>query len=336
MSTLDTFRTGAPTVVRTTREALTAVLATELERPDTFLLGETVRGIGAAGVTAGLFDQFGPEKVIETPVSENAIVGSALGLAIAGMRPVVEIYSADFLLVVANEIMNDIAKWRHQQRHPDHLPITIRACMGATGGLGPEHSQSMEPFLHHAPGLVVVTPGTPTDAAGLLRSAIRSPEPVVFLEHRRIYDLTGDIPADPDYIVPIGTADVARPGRDVTIVAWGWMRHEALRAADELAAEGIEAEVIDPRTISPFDWPTVLGSVERTGHLLVVEEVPITGSVAAEVLARACEGKDRPPRCARLAMPDEIHPYSASMEAAMLPGSESIVPAVKRLIGHRS
>jgi acetoin:2,6-dichlorophenolindophenol oxidoreductase subunit beta len=336
MTVLDTSRIDAQTVVRSGRQALTAVLATELERSDTFLMGETVRGNGAGGVTPGLFERFGPDKVIETPVSENAIVGSALGLAIGGMRPIVEIYSADFLLVVANEIMNDIAKWRHQQQSPEHLPITIRACMGATGGLGPEHSQSMEPFLYHAPGLVVVVPGTPRDAAGLLRSAIRSPEPVVFLEHRRVYELTGEVPTDPDYVVPLGVADIVRPGRDVTIVAWGWMRHEALRAADQLAASGVEAEVIDPRTISPFDWPTVLESVERTGHLLVVEEAPVTGSVGAEILARACEGKDQPPRCARVAMPDAIHPYSASMEAGMLPDSTTVVSAVTRLIGQRS
>jgi pyruvate/2-oxoglutarate/acetoin dehydrogenase E1 component len=281
----------------TARDALTAVLASELAAsPETMFLGETVRGIGAAGVAAGLYDRFGPEQVVETPVSENAIFGAVLGLAIAGLRPVVEIYSADFLLAVANEVINDIAKWRHQQTRPEQLSITIRGCMGANGGLGPEHSQSMEPYLHHAPGLIIVVPGTPADCAGLLRAAIRSPDPVVVLEHRKVYGLEGEVPQDPDFVVGIGEAEIVRSGEDLTIVAWGWMRHEAELAADELARHGISAELIDPRTIRPMDWETILRSARKTGRLLVAEEAQITGSVGAEILARVTESQ----RCAAL------------------------------------
>jgi len=321
------------TTLMTSRQALTGVLADELAASrDTIFLGETVRGLGAAGVASGLYDRFGPEQVIETPVSENAIFGAVLGLAIAGMRPIVEIYSADFLLAVANEVMNDIAKWRHQQTRPEQLAITIRGCMGAHGGLGPEHSQSMEPYLHHAPGLTIVVPGTPADCAGLLRAAIRSNGPVIVLEHRRVYELEGDVPQDPDFVVEIGEAEIVRSGSDMTIVAWGWMRHEAELAADELVRRGISAELIDPRTIRPMDWDAIRHSVGKTGRLLVVEESPITGSVAAEIITRVVEDAGHPfPRVARVVMADVIHPYSAAMEAEILPGADDIVAAATRL-----
>jgi pyruvate dehydrogenase E1 component beta subunit len=331
--------THAETARLTARDALTGVLATELRASkETLLLGETIRYIGASGVTRGLFDEFGPEQVIETPVSENALLGAALGLALAGFRPIIEIYCADFLLAVANEVMNDIPKWRQQQARGGGMPITIRGPMGSDdrGGLGPEHSQSMEPFLHHAPGLVVVTPGTPRDAAGLLRAAIRSPEPVVFLEDRKLYPQEGEVPTDPDFTIPLGVAEVVREGADVTLVAWGGMRREAEAAADVLERRGIAAEVLDPRTISPMDWDAVLASVERTGRLLVAEEAPITGSVGAEILARVAEaGLDRAPAMARVAMDDVISPYSASMEAEILPRRDDIVAAAVRLCERR-
>lgn len=322
-----------PVETLTTRAALTAVLRSELERSDrTLLLGETIRHVGAAGVTRGLYEAFGPSQVLETPVSEHAIVGAALGLALRGYRPIVEIYSADFLLVVANEVLSDIPKWRQQQARRGPLPIVVRGCMGANGGLGPEHSQSMEPYLHHAPGLTVVTPGTPADAAGLLRASIRSPDPVVFLEHRRVYELEGAVPVDPDYTVPLGQADVVTEGDDLTLVAWGWMRHEAQRAVRVLRAEGIGAELIDPRTIRPMDWATVERSARRTGRLLVAEEAPITGSVAAEIVTRVCEVATTPIRARRVAMPDAIHPYSASMEASLLPTAGQIADAARELV----
>lgn len=317
----------------TARRALTAAIAGELRRsPETVFLGETVRGPGAAGVAEGLYDEFGPSQVIETPVSENGIFGAVLGLALAGMRPIVEIYSADFLLAVANEVVNDIAKWRHQQTRPEALPVTIRGCMGANGGLGPEHSQCIEAYFHHAPGLTIVAPGTPVDAAGLLRSAIRSPEPVIVLEHRKLYDVEGDVPDDPDYEVPLGVGTVVREGSDLTLVAWAWMRQEAERAAEELAADGISAEIIDPRTVRPMDWQLIHDSARKTGRLLVAEEAPLTGSVGAEVVARVAESAPGI-RCARVAMPDVIHPYSAAMESEILPDAAAIAQRARDLCG---
>ena len=317
----------------TGRQAIGKVLAEEMARDRrTVLLGETIRDIGATGAAAGLYERFGPKQVIETPVSENGFFGAALGLALAGFRPIVEIYSVDFSLAVANEIISDFPKWRQQQARPGGLPITVRGWMGATAGLGPEHSQCMEAYYHHAPGLTVVVPGTPADFAGLLRAAIRSPEPVFLMEHRRIYDMTGEVPDDPDFVVPIGHGEVVRNGDDVTLVAWGWMRHVADAAAQTLAAEGISAAVIDPRTIKPMDFDLIARSVARTGRLVVAEEAPITGSIGAEILARIVESSSSHVRATRVAMPDMIHPYSASMERKIMPDAEAVVAAVRALV----
>ncbi len=319
--------------ILTTRAALNAVLRSELKRHrETVFLGETTRDGGAAGVGIGLYEQFGPDQVIETPVSENGFFGAALGLALAGFRPIVECYSADFLLVVANEIINDFPKWRQQQARPGALPITVRGCMGANRGLGPEHSQCMESYLHHAPGLTVVVPGSPADAAGLLRAAIQSPEPTVFLEHRRLYDVVGEVPEDEDFVLPLGKGYVVRRGRDVTVVAWAWMRQEAELAATTLEAEGISIEIIDPRTISPMDFDLIKSSVQRTGILVVAEEAPLTGSVGAEILARVMESsRDGKYRATRVAMPNAIHPYSSTMEREILPDAKAICDAVREL-----
>lgn len=190
----------------------------------------------------------------------------------------------------------------------------------------------MEPYLHHAPGLTVVTPGTASDAAGLLRSSLRCGEPVVFLEHRRVYDVVGDVPADPDFVVPLGTAEVVTEGNELTIVAWGWMRQEAEAATRELQGDGVSVCLIDPRTIRPFDWEAVIRSVAETGRLLVVEESPITGSVAGELVARVAESSGRAVRFNRHCMPDVIHPYSATLEGPLLPSRESILAASHQLL----
>lgn len=319
----------------TGREALNRVLASELAADRrAVVLGETVRLAGSSGVLRGLYGRFGPSQVIETPVSENGIFGVALGLALAGFRPIVEIYSADFLLAVANEIIGDISKWRQQHARPGPLPIVIRGCMGPNekGGLGPEHSQSMEPYFHHAPGLTIVTPGTARDMAGLLRASLRSPDPVLFLEHRRVYELSGEVPDDENFAIELGRAEVIREGKDVTVVAWGWMRSEAKVAASVLEGEGISVELIDPRTIAPMDHETIVRSVAGTGRLIVAEEANLTGGVGAEIVARAVENVARPIRVARIAMPDMIHPYSASMERVIVPNASTIAEVVRRLV----
>ena len=321
-------------IIESGRDALNRALADEMERdPSVIVMGETVRHVGASGVTRGLFDRFGRQRVLETPVSENAIFGAALGLALQGFRPVVEIYSADFLLAVANELINDIAKWRQQQAIVGPLPITIRGCMGANGGLGPEHSQSMEPYFHHAPGLTVVTPGASVDMPGLLRASIRSDDPVIFLEHRRLYDMPAEV-RDSEEVLGLGQAAVVTPGSDVTVVAWGWMRQLAEQASAELGDSGIEVELIDPRTIRPLDITTIANSVSKTSRLVVVEESPRTGSVAAEIMARVWEALPGRSdlRMTRVVMPDVIHPYSAALERHILPTWQDVVAAVNSVL----
>ena len=316
-----------------TRDAINAVLASELKRDrHTVYLGETIRDIGATGASKGLYKAFGPKQVIETPVSEHGFVGAALGLALSGFRPIVEIYSADFLFVVANEIISDIAKWRQQQARSGGLPITIRGWMGANHGLGPDHSQSMESFFHHAPGLTIVCPGTPGDMAGLLRAAIRSDEPVLVLEHRRIYDLVGPVSSDSNFMLDIGRSERIREGADVTLVAWAWMRHVAMEAADLLARDSISVEVIDPKTIKPFDYAPIAESALKTGRLVVAEEAPMTGNVGAEIVARISELVDRPLKVSRVAMPDVIHPYSAKMENEILPNVSTVCTTIRKLM----
>jgi pyruvate/2-oxoglutarate/acetoin dehydrogenase E1 component len=316
-----------------TRDAINAVLASELRRDrHTIYLGETIRDIGATGASKGLYDAFGPRQVIETPVSENGFVGAALGLALSGFRPIVEIYSADFTLAVANEIISDIAKWRQQQARTGGLPITIRGWMGSTLGLGPDHSQSMESYFHHAPGLIILCPGTPADMSGLLRAAIRCDEPVLVFEHRGIYELVGPVPDDPDFTIEIGRGERIREGTDITIVAWAWMRHLAMKASEELARESISVEIIDPRTIKPLDFDLITSSVQKTGRLMVVEEAPLTGNVGAEIVARVVEMVDRPLKVARVAMPDVIHPYSARMEKEILPDLHTVCTTARKLL----
>jgi pyruvate/2-oxoglutarate/acetoin dehydrogenase E1 component len=328
------------TTTLTGHEALNRVLACELAADRRVLvLGETVRlGGSTRTVLRGLYDRFGPTQVIETPVSENGIFGVALGLALAGYRPIIEIYTADFLLVVANEIMGDMAKWRQQQALPGPLPIVIRGCTGPSmaGALGSEHSQAMEGFFHHEPGLVIVTPGTPRDMAGLLRASLRSRDPVIFLEHRRIYPMSGEVPDEDSFVVPLGSAEIVHPGEDITLVAWSWMRTEAENAVKTLDEEGISVELIDPRTIRPMDHTTIARSVARTGRLLVVEEGTRTGGVAAEVLVCAVENTAKPLRIARITTPDVILPYSAALELPLYPNARTIADAARRMVSGES
>jgi acetoin:2,6-dichlorophenolindophenol oxidoreductase subunit beta len=321
-------------------EAIARVLAAELAADRrVVVMGETVRQAGASKVLlSGFYDRFGPKQIIETPVSENGIFGAALGLAFAGYRPIVEIYTADFLLVVANEIIGDMCKWRQQQARPGGLPIVIRGCMGpnAAGGLGPEHSQSMEAFFHHAPGLVIVSPGTPRDLAGLMRASLRSPDPVIFLEHRRLYQAVGEVPDEESFVVELGRAEVVREGTDLTLVAWSWMRTEAERAVEVLAAEGISVELIDPKTILPMDHAAIARSVARTGRLLVAEESTRTGGIGAEIIARAAESATCPIRVARVTTPDAILPYSAVLESQLIPNANTIVDAVRSMVASKN
>jgi len=316
-------------------EAIREALAEEMRRdPAVILYGEDVAGFGGIfGVLAGLREEFG-ERVFDTPISENAIVGSAVGAAMRGMRPVAELQFADFILCAADEVFLKAGAWRYAHDGAVKLPLVIRTASGGMG-FGPEHSQCPEAYVMHTPGLRLAVPSTPADAKGLLKTAIRSDDPVVFLEHKLLYWTQGEVPAGGDVLVPFGTARVRRSGDALTIVAWQEMLRRALVAADQLSKDGIEVEIVDPVTLNPFDVETLLASVRKTGGCLVVEEGYRTLGVGAEIGALLMEHAfgdlDKPLR--RLAIPDVPIPTAVHLVDSLLPGVNDIVAATRELIG---
>jgi len=315
------------------REALREEMAAD---PRVFLLGEDIGAYGGVyKATEGLVAEFGPDRVIDTPIAENAIIGAATGAALAGMRPVAEIQFADFLACGFDPLVNMTSTIHY--RWGQSVPLVVRAPAGATwASAGPFHSQSPEAWFAQIPGLKVVVPATPADAKGLLKAAIRDPNPVIVLEQKYLYRrLSGEVP-EGDHVVEIGKAAVARPGRDASIVAWGAMAHKALEAAGALAAEGIEAEVVDLRTIVPWDRDAVLASVARTGRLLVAYEAHRTAGFGAEVAATVAEEgfADLDAPIARLAGLDTPIPAHPVLEAEYLPDEHKIAAAVRALVAY--
>jgi 2-oxoisovalerate dehydrogenase E1 component beta subunit len=314
-------------------EAIRAGLGEEMARDDrVFVIGEDVGTYGGAfKVTDGLLDRFGRERVIDTPISETAIIGAAIGAAYAGMRPVAEMQFIDFLACGFNIFTNFAARSRY--RCGAGVPLVVRGpCGGGVGG-GPFHSANPEASYLNTPGLKIVEPSTAYDAKGLIKAAIRDDDPVLFLEHKFLYRrIKDDVPAD-DYIVPLGKAAVRRSGSDLSIITFGAMTHVALEAAGQLAASGIEAEVIDLRTLAPLDKDTVLASVAKTSRALVLHEAPRTGGIGGEIAAtiaeEAFEYLDAP--VTRLASLDTSVPYSPPLEAAFLPDATRVVEAARRL-----
>lgn len=312
------------------REAVRQALDEELERdPRVVFFGEDVAAAGGVfAVTPGLLERHGPERVFDTPISELALAGAAFGSAVCGLRPVIEIMFADFLPLVMDSLVNQATKYWYLSNEQASVPLVIRSACGAGGRFGAIHSQMPIAWLLGVPGLKIACPATPHDARGLLKAAIRDDNPVLFLEHKRLYSLKGEVSDDP---VPLGKAAVRREGEDVTIVTVMKGVHDALEAAEALARRGIEATVIDLRTLRPLDTEAVLRSVERTGRLLVVEEGPLTGGWAGEVLARVTEQALGYLDLAwRLATPDHPIPYSPPLEDAFLPGAQAIVDSVLR------
>jgi pyruvate/2-oxoglutarate/acetoin dehydrogenase E1 component len=304
-------------------EAIRSALREEMQRDErVFLLGEDIgRYGGAFGVTFGLLDEFGPERVRETPISEATIVGAALGASLLDMRPVAEIMFMDFVLLAMDQLVNQAAKARFMFGGKASVPMVVRMAGGSGTGAAAQHSQALESLLAHVPGLKVVMPSAPADAKGLLLSAIRDPDPVCFVEHKLLYKTKGEVP-DGEYTIPIGAADIKRPGRDLTVVAGNIMVPRTLAAAERVAGEGIEVEVIDPRTLRPLDVDTIVRSVRRTGRLLVVHEACRTGGWAGEVIASVAESEafaylDAPLR--RLAGADIPIPYNRLLERAAVP-----------------
>lgn len=314
--------------------AIQEALREEMRRDErVFLMGEDLRQ-AVFGVTTPLFDEFGPERVRNTPISESAIVGCALGAAMTGMRPVVEIMFEDFLLVCADAILNQVAKQRYMTGGQATIPLVIRVPGGCGLSAGGQHSQSLEATFIHYPGLKVACPSTPTDMKGLLKRAIRDPNPVLFFEHKALYYEGGEVP-EGEYLIPFGVADVKRVGTDVTVVAILGSVPVALRAAEDLAAEGVSVEVVDPRTLVPLDEETILASVRKTHRLVVVEEGPLTGGIGAEIAARvaerAVEYLDAP--IVRVAAPDVVIPFTPALESLVPPDEGRIAAAVRRVLG---
>jgi acetoin:2,6-dichlorophenolindophenol oxidoreductase subunit beta len=328
---------AAESRVMTYAEALNEALREEMRRDATvFVMGEDVAvwgGGGVFGVTKGLVEEFGSERVRDTPISEEAIAAVAVGAAATGSRPVAEIMYVDFIGLAMEPIVNQAAKLRYMFGGKAKVPLVIRAQEGAGRGNAAQHSQSLEAWFCHIPGLKVITPSTPADAKGLLKTAIRDDNPVIFLEHKVLYFTKGEVPPG-EHLVPLGVADVKRVGSHVTVVGIHTMVGKALQAAEQLAQEGIELEVIDPRSLVPLDEETIVESVKKTGHLIVTHEAYTRGGYGAEIISRvvdtAFDYLDAPPLrvCAR----DVPVPYSAALEWAALPQVEDLVAVARALV----
>ncbi len=316
-------------------QAINEALLEEMERDkNVFVMGEDVAIYGGAyGVTRGLYDKFGEERVRDTAISEAAIVGAGLGAAITGLRPVVEIMYVDFMGIAMDQLNNQVAKIRYMFGGKTEVPLVIRTEGGAGRTLGAHHSQSLEAWFIHIPGIKVVMPSTPYDAKGLLKSAIRENNPILFIEHKMLYKTKGEIPEE-EYLVPIGEADVKREGRDVTILTYSRMVFFSLSAAEELAKEGISVEVIDLRTLLPLNIEKVIESVKKTNRVVIVEEDTKTGGTGAEVSAQIMENAfdylDAP--VMRVAGADVPMPKSRVLEELAIPSKASIIKGVKEVM----
>jgi pyruvate/2-oxoglutarate/acetoin dehydrogenase E1 component len=318
-------------------EAVREALVEEMRRdPEVFLIGEDLGTYGGAfGVTRGMLEEFGPERIRETPISEAAIAGAATGAALMGMRPVMEIMFMDFITISMNQLVNQAAKIRFMFGGKASIPMVVRAPAGSGTGAAAQHSQSLEAWFMNVPGLKVVAPSTPYDVKGLLVAAIRDNNPVIFMEHKLLYRTKGPVP-EGLYTIPLGQAEVKREGRDLTVLAYSIMVPRALEAATQLAGEGIELEVVDPRSLKPLDEETIIRSVSKTGRVLIVHEAPTTGGVGGELAAvvagsEAFDYLEAPIR--RLSGRDVPIPYNRTLERAAVPQVEDIVAAARALAG---
>jgi pyruvate dehydrogenase E1 component beta subunit len=316
------------------REALNQALKEEMTRDEkVFILGEEVAEYnGAYKVTKGLLDHFGPKRVIDTPISETGFTGLAVGAAMMGLRPVVEFMSFNFSFVAFDQIISNVAKMYYMSGGLYNIPMVMRGPNGAGPRVSSQHSHNVESLYSHFPGLYVMSPSTPTDAKGMLKSAIRCNDPVIFLENELAYNLKEDVP-EGEYLIPIGKGDIKREGADVTIIAWSRMMSLAKTAAEELAKEGINAELLDPRTLKPLDMPLIAQSVKKTNRVVVVEEGHYfcgLGSQVAEAIYRDLfDYLDAPIH--RIAQSENPMPYAANLEAATLPSVAKIVQAAKQV-----
>ncbi len=317
------------------RDALREAIREEMQRDDkVFILGEDIGRYweGAFKVTKGLAKEFGDERVRDTPISESAIIGTAVGAAITGMRPIAEIMFGDLTTLAMDQIANQAAKIRYMFGGQAKVPVVIRTPFGGGVNIAAHHSQSLEAWFMHVPGLFVAVPSMPYDAKGLLKTAIRGDNPVVFCEHKLLYSVEGGIPEE-DYTIPFGVGDVKREGKDVTIVATMFMVHKALEAAKTLQKEGINVEIVDPRTLVPLDHETIINSLKKTGRLVIASEdcrtAGVTAEIAALVAEKAIDYLDAPIK--RVAEPDTPIPFSPPLEKHVIPSKDSIIKAVKEI-----
>ncbi len=316
------------------KDALVEAMREEMERDEkVFIMGEDVAIYGGAyGATKGLYEQFGKERVRDTAISESAIVGAAIGTAITGMRPIAEIMYIDFITQAMDQLVNQAAKMRYMFGGKTTVPMVLRTEGGAGRCIAAHHSQSLEAWIMHAPGLYLVMPSTPYDAKGLLKASIRNDNPVVFIEHKMLYGMKGEVP-EKDYIIPLGVADIKKQGSDVTIVAYSRQLHVAMEAAAELEKDNISAEVIDPRTLKPLDLDTILTSVKKTSKLVIVSEGYKTGNVASEIAMLVMEHGfdllDGPIK--RVCAVDVPVPMSPVLEDAAIPNKQNVIDAVKEV-----
>jgi pyruvate dehydrogenase E1 component beta subunit len=321
----------------TYKEAINLAMREEMRRdPDVFLMGEDV-GIygGAFGVSVGLIEEFGEERVRDTPISEAIITGAAAGAAVTGMRPIVEIMFMDFTTLAMDALVNQAAKMRYMFGGKAKVPMTLRCAGGSGTGAAAQHSQSLEAWFCHIPGLKVVVPGTPKDAKGLLKAAIRDDNPVVFVEQKTLYKEKGMVPEEDDFIIPLGVGEIKKEGKDVTVVSYGRMLPRVLKVAEELEREGISVEVVDPRTLVPLDKEIIINSVIKTGRAVLVNEACKTGGYLGEIASVIVESEafdylDAP--IVRLAGLDVPIPYNPELEKAVVPSEEQIRAGILKVL----
>ena len=324
----------------TTRQAINETLRYQLEKdPNVMMMGEDIAFYGGSlKVTSGLYDAFGPERIRDTPLSESAIIGAGVGAAMMGLRPVVELTYIDFSFVSMDQILNQAAKWQYMTAGSIKVPLVIRTQGGGYRGNGAQHSQSLEAFFTHIPGLVVCMPSTPFDFAGLLNSAIEDDNPAIFIEHKLLYNMRGVFPDKGTALrIPFGCADIKREGCDITVIAYSYMVHKALEAANILEAEGISAEIVDPRTLNPMDYETILASVAKTGRAMVVSEAHNNGSFAKQISSRISEemfGRLKAPVKCVCALDVPI-PYAKSLEDYMLPDAGNIAACAREIMAYK-
>jgi pyruvate dehydrogenase E1 component beta subunit len=317
------------------REALNLALFEEMRRdPLVFTMGEGIaeRG-GSYKVTEGLVKEFGPGRVVDTPISEASFTGCGVGAALVGTRPVVEILFVDFTGLIMDQIINQAAKYEFMSGGQGKVPMVLRTQGGVGNGLAGQHSQSLEALFYHIPGLKVVMPATPYDAKGLLKAAIRDDDPTIFIEHKLLYMTKGEVPGD-DYIVPLGQADIKRPGDDITLITYSYMTLKCLEAAGILAGEGISVEVVDLRTLTPLDKETILESVEKTGRAIVVHEAVkrggVGGDIASMIMEEAYDDLDGPVK--RICGKNTTIPYNLNLEKACVPSVEEIIEGILEMV----